>query len=129
MMELETAVKTRVIPVPEDVIDGAQKLNPGVMKSLVTPEEYPQLSEPMLFVASAGILAARPDVPEEDVYTITKAVYENAEEIRKTGGPRLSMVRLDTATKYLIPEYPVHVGAARYFKEAGVWRDDLKIAG
>ena len=128
LQELETSVETRVIPVPEEVIEEAQKINPGVMKSMVTPEEYPTLSEPMLFVAYAGILAASPDVPEEDAYTITKAIYENAEEIRKTGGPRLSMVRLDTATEYLIPEYPVHAGAARYLKEAGVWRDDLKVA-
>lgn len=128
VMELETSMETRIIPVPESVIDEAQKMNPGVMKSVVTPEQYPSLPEEMLMVAYAGVCAAKPDVSEEDAYQITKAVYENAEEIRKTGGPRLGMVRLDTATKYLMPEYPVHPGAARYFKEAGVWRDDLKIA-
>lgn len=126
--ELESSVETRIIPIPEEVIEEAQKINPGVMKSTVTPEQYPSLSEPMLMVAYAGILAAHPDVSEEAAYAVTKAVYENAEEIRRTGGPRLDLIRLDTATEYLIPQYPVHAGAARYFQEAGVWRDDLTIA-
>jgi hypothetical protein len=35
------------------------------------------------------------------------------------------MVRIDQATRFLLPGFPVNAGAARYYKEKGVWRNDL----
>lgn len=55
-------------------------------------------------------------------------MYENAEEVRNIG-PELNVFDLDYAVEGLIQEYPVHPGAAKFFKEKGIWEDDMVISG
>ena len=128
MIELEVARKVRVLPFSMDLIKKSQAVNPGVMVATVTPETYKSLAAPQPFISFAGILAVHPRIDEETAYTVTQAVYEHAAEVRKKGKVQLKDVTIDFATKYLMPAYPVHPGAARYFKEKGVWRNDLTIA-
>jgi hypothetical protein len=99
------------------------------MGATITPDIWKSLSEPTLMVSFGGVLATRPDVPEDVAYAVTKAIYDNAEFVRQRGGVPLKDITAEFATKYLMKAYPVHAGAAKYFKEKGVWRDDLKIAG
>jgi hypothetical protein len=35
------------------------------------------------------------------------------------------MIRVELATRYLLKGFPVNGGAARYYRERNVWRDDL----
>ena len=128
MIELEVARKVRMLPISAELIAKAAAMNPGVMEATVTPETYKSLAAPQRFVSFAGILAVHPRIDEETGYAVTKAVYDNAAEVRKKGKVQLKDVEIDFATKYLMPAYPVHPGAARYFKEKGVWRDELTIA-
>ena len=129
LQRLETTHKLRVLPVSEDLIAKAVEMNPGVMSATVAPDTWKSLSEPTLMVSFGGVLATTPDVPEDVAYAVTKAVYENAEFVRQRGGVQLKDINLEFATKYLMPAYPVHAGAAKYFKEKGVWRDELRVAG
>ena len=126
--ELEAAMDMRVLPLSEELLQKANELNPGVGWAVVKPGSTEFVSEPTLMVSFAGILAAHPRIDEDTAYTICKAVFENAEYIREQG-VQLQDVSLEFATRHLIPAYPVHPGAARYFKEQGVWRDDLTVAG
>ncbi len=129
LQRLETSHKVRILPISEELIAKAQKMNPGVASATITPESWKSLPGPTLMVSFGGVLATRPDVPEDVAYAVTKAIFDNTDFVQKRGGVRLKDIRLDFATKYLMPAYPVHAGAAKYFKEKGVWRDDLKIAG
>lgn len=129
LQRLETSHKLRVLPITPDLVAKASKMNPGVMSATITPETWKSLPGPTLMVSFGGVLATRPDVPEDVAYAVTKAVFDNADFVRQRGGVRLKDIRLDFATKYLMDAYPVHAGAAKYFKEKGVWRDELKIAG
>lgn len=129
LQQLETTHKVRVLPVAPDLIEKAQAKNPGVMSATITPEDWKTLSEPALMVSFGGVLATRPDVPEDAAYAVAKAIYDNAEFVRQRGGVPLKDIKAEFATKFLMKAYPVHAGAAKYFKEKGVWRDDLKIAG
>lgn len=129
MKKLETTHKVRVLPLDEDLIKKAQAANSGVLSAVVKPDTWPTLTGPTLMLSFGGIAATRPDVPKEVVYNLTKAVFDHAEEVRKTGGVALKDISAEFAVRYLLPAYPVHAGAAQYFKEKGVWRDELKIAG
>ena len=82
-----------------------------------------------MMVSFGGIAATRTDTPAELVYTVTKAVFDHADEVKKTGGVALRQFSAEFATRFLLPAYPVHAGAAQYFKEKGVWRSELKVAG
>jgi hypothetical protein len=60
-------------------------------------------------------------------YEVTRAILDRAAEVRKLGSP-LSGLDLKSAVRNLLPEATVNAGAAQYFMEQGVWRDDLTIA-
>jgi TRAP-type uncharacterized transport system substrate-binding protein len=96
------------------------------MASTVSPKTWAGLPGDTFMLSFGGVLAARPDISNEMVYNIVKAVYDNADDVKKRGGVRLKHIDLDFATRFLMPAYPVHAGAAQYFKEQGVWRDELK---
>lgn len=126
--EVQSAVALRVLPFEEEVLQKARQINPGILRAEVTPQQWNAVGDKTLMIPSiAGILAVRPDIDAETGYKIVKAIYDHAEDVRKVG-IQLQDVRPDFATKYLMAEYPVHPGAARYFKEKGLWRDDLQVA-
>lgn len=124
VLELTTNYPVRPIPFPDDLIAAAQQDNPGIMRFEVTPETWPALSEPTVGTGSSGILAAHASVSDEAAYELTRAVFENLDELH-TIAEVLSSVTLENATRYLVAGLPVNAGAAQYFKEQGVWRDDL----
>jgi TRAP transporter TAXI family solute receptor len=129
LRQLTTTHKVRMLPIAPEIIAKARSINPGVMSFRVTPEMFPALAEPTLMLSFGGIAATRADMPEELVYDLTKAIFDNAEDVRKTGGVALKNIEPKFAIEYLNDRFPVHAGAARYFKEKGVWRNELKIAG
>ena len=128
MTELTTTVPVRILPVSAELLQQAQDLNPGVIPAELRPDEWEGIDETTLAASFSGILATRPDLDEEIVYQVTKAVFDNAEEVRSLG-VQLQDIEPEFATRYLLQGFPVHPGAARYFREVGVWRDDLTVAG
>jgi TRAP transporter TAXI family solute receptor len=126
--ELETSVKLRALPIPKEEVAKATALNPGISHNIVTPKEWPSLSEPTGMATCGGVVGARETVTAEIAYKITKAVFDHAEDIRKLG-PMLKFVELEFAVRNLMTGFPVNAGAAQYLKEKGVWRSDLTIAG
>lgn len=78
---------------------------------------YPGLDKTITTIAQPNFLAVREDISEEDVYRLTKAIYEN-----------LSFLQgIHKATKAMAIEkaiaglpVPLHPGAARYYKEMGI---------
>ena len=78
---------------------------------------YPNQDKDIQTIAQPNFLAVRSDVDEDAVYQITKTIYENL--------PFLNAIH--KATKDMALEkalaglpMPLHPGAARYFKEAGL---------
>ena len=126
--ELETAHRIRVIETPLDALEKASPINPGILIGETKPETWKASGpKPLKAPGFSGVLAAHPRITPEMGYEITKAVYEHADEVRKIAA-ELQEIRLDFATKYLLKDVPVNAGAAKYFKEKGVWRDDLTVA-
>ncbi|GAB3485473.1 TAXI family TRAP transporter solute-binding subunit [Marinomonas epiphytica] len=78
---------------------------------------YPGQTQPIKTVAQPNFLASRADLSEEDVYQLTKSIYENL--------PYLSAIHKATAVMSIekaiagLP-VPLHPGAARYYREQGV---------
>ena len=78
---------------------------------------YPGQSKEINTIAQPNFLAVRSDVDEDAVYQITKTVYENLaflQNIHKA----TKVMSLDAAIAGL--PAPLHPGAARYYKEAGL---------
>ena len=124
LAELASTRKLRLLDVDPDLIKEVQASNPGASTFEITPEMWSAAPHPMKLISVSGILGAVPELSDETGYAIVKTIYEHAEEIRKIS-PVLRLIKKDFATQYLMTEFPVNGGAAKYFKEIGVWREDL----
>jgi TRAP transporter TAXI family solute receptor len=56
-------------------------------------------------------------VPDDVIYTVTKEVFENIEELRKLH-PALAVLTRENMMQGL--SAPLHPGAIKYFKEVGL---------
>ncbi|MCH9808889.1 MAG: TAXI family TRAP transporter solute-binding subunit [Alphaproteobacteria bacterium] len=78
---------------------------------------YPGQKEDVNTIAQPNFLAVGADVPEEDVYQITKTMYENLGFLNAIHSATKAMA-LEKAIAGL--PVPLHPGAKRYFEEAGL---------
>jgi TRAP transporter TAXI family solute receptor len=86
---------------------------------------YPNQDEAIETIAQPNILAVRADVPEEDVYQITKTLYANLPFLNNIH-PATKAMALDKAIAGL--PMPLHPGAARFYQEQGLTIPDRLIA-
>jgi TRAP transporter TAXI family solute receptor len=78
---------------------------------------YPNQAADINTIAQPNFLAVRADVSEEDVYMITKTMYENLGFLNNIHAATKAM-GIEKAIAGL--PMPLHPGAARYYKEAGL---------
>ena len=83
----------------------------------IPADTYPNQPEPVDTIAQPNFLSVNADVPEEDVYLFTKAIYENLGFLCNVHVATCDM-SLDNALSGL--PLPLHAGAARYFEEVGL---------
>ncbi|MCK0164514.1 TAXI family TRAP transporter solute-binding subunit [Marinobacter sp. S6332] len=86
---------------------------------------YPKQNEDINTIAQPNILAVRDDVSENDVYEITKTIYENLPFLNNIH-PATKAMALEKAIAGL--PMPLHPGAARFYKEQGLKIPDRLIA-
>jgi len=92
---------------------------------LIPANTYPGQTKDINTMAQPNFLAVNADVPEEDVYLLTKTVYENLPFLNGIHKATKAMA-LEKAIAGL--PVPLHPGAARYYKEAGLTIPDRLIA-
>ena len=73
---------------------------------------YPGLDKPITTIAQPNFLAVREDISEEDVYQLTKAIYENLPFLQGIHKATKAMA-IEKAIAGL--PVPLHPGAARYY--------------
>jgi len=78
---------------------------------------YPGLDQDVTTIAQPNFLATNADVSEENVYMITKAIYENLPFLQAIH-PATKAMAIEKAIAGL--PLPLHPGAQRYYEEAGV---------
>ncbi len=86
---------------------------------------YPGQTKEINTIAQPNFLAVRDDVSEEDVYQLTKTIYENLTFLNGIHAATKAMA-LEKAIAGL--PTPLHPGAARYYREVGVEIPDRLIA-
>ncbi len=78
---------------------------------------YPGQDKDVVTVAQPNFLAVNDDVSEEHVYKLTKSIYENLPFLQAIHGAT-KVMNLQSALAGL--PVPLHPGAAKYYKEAGL---------
>jgi TRAP transporter TAXI family solute receptor len=83
----------------------------------IPPDTYPGQKKPINTIAQPNILVASTQMTEEEVYKITKTIYENLPFLNNIHGATKAM-SLEQALGGM--PMPLHPGALKYFREAGV---------
>lgn len=84
---------------------------------VIPANTYPNQPEDVNTIALSNVLAVRDDIPDEHVYLVTKAIFENLaalQEIHKATRD----VSLENALRGL--GAPLHPGAVRFYREQGI---------
>ena len=78
---------------------------------------YPNQTEDIRSIAQPNFLAVAADLPDEDVYMITRTIFENLDYL---GGIHRAMKALSPDNALTGLPLPLHPGAQRYFEEIGL---------
>jgi TRAP transporter TAXI family solute receptor len=130
--ELRTDVKM-INPCPNEV----EKLKAaGLAVVPVNPKDAFSKDVGVQQIFGVPILFAynvRPDVPEDMVYKMLKAFYDNRDKLAQSdpGFTPLAkdFIGLQVNGINANPEIPVHAGLAKFLKEHKAWNDKWKVAG
>lgn len=104
-----------ILPIAEDKIQALVNKYPYYAEDTIPTGTYKIKSE-VKTVAVKAMLVVKKDLDEDLVYEMTKAVYENTDQITHAKG---DFITAETALEGL-GDMEVHPGAAKYFKEKGV---------
>ncbi|MDO6706187.1 TAXI family TRAP transporter solute-binding subunit [Photobacterium sp. 1_MG-2023] len=83
----------------------------------IPAETYPGQKKEIRTIAQPNFLAVRDDISEQDVYLLTKTVYENLSFLNSIHAATKAMA-IEKAIAGL--PIPLHPGAAKYYREIGI---------
>ncbi|SIT68601.1 TAXI family TRAP transporter solute-binding subunit [Edaphobacillus lindanitolerans] len=109
---LNAVAKVNIVPVEEDKADELIEKYPYYAKDTIEAGTY-GLEQDVPTVSVGAMLVIQNDIPDDVVYDITKAIYENTDKITHAKGALISKEKGLEGIGI-----PVHEGAQRYFDEA-----------
>lgn len=116
--ELCAAGKSRLIGLEPDIIEQLTSGDKAEFFPVTIPAgSYKGQEEDVHTVATPTVLCVDADISDEEVYQLTKAIWENIDELRSR---HASLSEMDLEDTLNIKGIPLHPGAEKYYKEAGV---------
>lgn len=119
MRTLMATGRYEILPFSDEVVLALNKLNPAYYRFVIPANFYPNQPEPVAVAAVANWLYVANRVPEDIVYLVTKAIYENQPMLQAVHVAAADIKRENALRGMAVP---LHPGAARYFREIGVLR-------
>ena len=113
--DLASSVKIRVVAVPKEVV--AKIGSPAYVATEIPADTYTGQTEAVPTVAIPNFLITQSKVPDELVYQMAKAMYGNLDTLYAAHNAAKAIKLQNALTGMPIP---LHPGAERYFREAGV---------
>ncbi|KIL49395.1 TAXI family TRAP transporter solute-binding subunit [Jeotgalibacillus soli] len=107
----------RVISIDDEVIAALKEKYPFFIDEVVPAGSYDGQDEDAKTVAVLAALTVNSDLSEDDVYDITKAIYDNLDTLGSKH-EKAKEITLEKALDGLT--IPLHPGAQKYFDEEGI---------
>jgi TRAP transporter TAXI family solute receptor len=119
MLDLGTSMKMRMLSLSDAEIAKFKEINAGFVRHVIPKGTYAQygVEEDVVTVQAPTVLIAHAKTPADVVYKITKAVVEGREDFARVTAAMKGVTAKDMAANH---GQPMHPGAAKYFKEAGL---------
>ncbi len=115
--ELCTTNSAYLVPIDGDVAEAMMAASPFYTVYTIPAGTYNGQTEDVNTVTVKATLIVDAKASEDDVYNITKAIFDNAADIAKEHGKGAEL-SIENATSGMTA--PFHKGAAKYFAEKGV---------
>ena len=115
--ELFTTNSAYLVPIDGDVADTLMESCPYYTVHTIPANTYSGQTEDVKTVTVKATLIVSANASENDVYNITKALFDNVEAITKAHAKGAELT-LENATSGMT--VPFHAGAAKYFAEKGI---------
>lgn len=115
LIDLGAQRDMRLLSIDEETVAGMLEEYPFYQVYEMAAGTYEGQDQSVLVINDPATIFTSAAVPEETAYEITKAIFDNLDELAKIH-PQAAEIALETATQTPIP---LHPGAQRYFDEAG----------
>ncbi len=116
VMDLASARDIKVVPVDDKTMGALRKQNPGYQKLIVKAGTYPKQTADVPMIGYSAHLVVSCDLPEQTVYTMTKAVAANIADMASVNKAMAGVTPKDMAADIGVPFHP---GALKFYREAG----------
>jgi TRAP transporter TAXI family solute receptor len=118
IQEATTTTDAQLVPVSGAEVDQLVEDNPYYSKATIPGGMYRGSADDVETFGVRATLVSSADVPDEVVYQVVKAVFENFDEFKKLHPAFATLEKEEIVTGGL--SAPLHPGAEKYFKEAGL---------
>ncbi len=106
--------KGTVLEVTDEQLEGINSVYNTWYRFVIPAGTYPNVDEEINTIAMPNFLATSKDLDEDTVYELTKAIYENLDEVQEIHSSA-GDISLENALEGL--PAPLHIGAYKYFEE------------
>jgi len=113
--DLATTMKITVVAIPPEIV--AKIGDPAYQPATIPANTYTGQDAAVPSVAIKNFLVTHDGVPADLVYTMTKAAFTNLDQL---AAAHSAAKAINAAEAVKAPPVPLHPGAERYFREAGV---------
>ncbi len=110
-------VNASVLEVTDEQLEAINNVYNTWFRFVIPGGTYPRVDDEIYTIAQPNLLAVAGDLDEDTVYILTKTLYENLDFMYEVHNSAKEMT-LETALDGL--PAPLHIGAYKYFKEAGL---------
>lgn len=121
IMNLATTRSISLIPLSTEEIAAAIEAEPTFAPYSLREGLYDGMAEPVLTISTPNVLIVHADMDEELAYNITKAMFENVQELID-----IHPAANDTTVEFTVDSTPIpfHPGTLRYLEEVGATPQD-----
>jgi uncharacterized protein len=125
VQQAEAKEPVTFIGLSPEQIDAIRKAMPEFSLSKIPAGTYRSLDKDYITIGVYNFMVARPDLPDDLVYQLVKAVFENQPRLVKA-----SEAANDTLPQNVVKDnfLPFHPGAVRYYREIGITIPDALAA-
>ncbi|PWW28864.1 hypothetical protein DFO73_105100 [Cytobacillus oceanisediminis] len=110
-------VKASILEVTDEQLDAINNVSDTWYRYVIPAGTYPRVETDINTIAQPNLLSTTKEMDEETIYILTKTLYENLDEMYEVHSSAKEMT-LETALDGV--SVPLHAGAYKYFKEAGL---------
>lgn len=111
VMELENSVDLKVVSIDPEVVEGMEE---DYFESMEIPADTYGNEEAVPTVAIMNALVVREDISEDDVYNLTKYLFENLDSLENSH-QAASDISIENSMESMVID--VHPGAQRFYDE------------